>query len=145
MSDTVPGTVAKRRHNPKIWITGIIAALVLAAAAGGAYWWNERSKPSQASAADCALAQKIIDGAQDLPGDKADVAKWLKDTQELRRKGMTDGYLGLQVAKYESWAADNATGEAKAPSKSVQQKTADTANSHCTDSGRTLRFPPIGS
>jgi hypothetical protein len=112
---------------------------------GGAYWWQQRDAPSQASAADCALAQKIIDEAQELPADKAAVAKWRKDTRDLRIAEMKDGYLGLRIATYEQWAADHATGEAEAPTKQELAEMTNTANSHCTEAERTLVVPPIAS
>ncbi|MFJ9624848.1 hypothetical protein [Streptomyces sp. NPDC101181] len=143
---TKTGRGTRGGHGPRTWIVGAAAAAVLAGAVGGgALWWNERSRPSQATAADCALAQKIIDGAQDLPAEKTDVAKWLKDSQELRRENMEDGYLGAQISKYESWAADHATHTGRGPSAPELRKTADTANAHCEDAGRTLDLPPIGS
>ncbi|WP_326807653.1 hypothetical protein OHB04_15665 [Streptomyces sp. NBC_01775] len=136
---------SKAPRNRKAWVLGVVAAVFLAALGGGTYWWQQRSQPSQASAADCALAQKIVDQTRNLPKDKDAVTKWQQDTQDLRHKKMRDGYLGLQISKYESWAAEDAKGQGPAPKKSKQKETADTANSHCKDAKRTLTFPPVGS
>lgn len=139
-------TVQAESRNKKALVFGIVVAVVVMAAVGvgGAYWW-QRDAPSQASAADCALAQKIIDEAQELPGDKAAVAKWRKDTRDLRIAEMKDGYLGLRIATYEQWAADRATGAAEAPTKRELADMAHKANSHCTEAERTLVIPPIAS
>lgn len=136
-------TDPKATRNRKVWVSGVAAAVFVAAiGVGGTYWWQQRNEPSQASAADCALAQKIVDQTRTLPKDEDTVTKWQKDTQNLRDKKMEDGYLGLQISQYESWAAEHAVDEGPAPSKSEQKETADAANSHCE---RTLHFPSIGS
>jgi predicted negative regulator of RcsB-dependent stress response len=141
------GTVTTSKRNGKALALGIAALLVLGAViAGGAYWWNQRNAPSQASAADCALAQKIVDEAQKLSGDKAAVEKWEKETTKLRYARMKDGYLSAQIAQYAFWAASHALGkddEVAPPKKQAEMR--DTANSHCTEAKRTLAIPPIGS
>ncbi|WP_033320551.1 hypothetical protein [Streptomyces yerevanensis] len=140
-------TVQAESRNKKALVFGIVVAVVVMAVVGvgGAYWWQQRNAPSQASAADCALAQKIIDEAQELPGDKAVVAKWRKETRDLRISEMKDGYLGLRIATYEQWAADHATGAAEAPTKQELADMTKTANSHCTEAKRTLVVPPIAA
>ncbi|UUU32303.1 hypothetical protein JIX56_21665 [Streptomyces sp. CA-210063] len=140
-------TVQSDSRSKKALVFGISLAVVVMAAVGigGAYWWQQRDAPSQASAADCALAQKIIDEAQELPADEAAVAKWRKDTRDLRIAEMKDGYLGLRIATYEQWAADHATGTAEAPTKQELADMTKTANSHCTEAERTLVVPPIAS
>lgn len=140
-------TSTNGKRNEKALALGIAVLLVLGGViAGGAYWWKQRSAPSQASAADCALAQKIIDEARKLPQDKAAVETWLKDTRELRRKQMKDGFLGLQISNYETMAADHALGKDDGmATPEAQTKMRDTANSHCTEAKRTLVMPRIGS
>ncbi|MFE6696534.1 hypothetical protein [Streptomyces sp. NPDC057718] len=147
MSDTHALHEAKAARKWKRWVFGGVAVVLLAAIGiGGSYWWQERQEPSQASAEDCALAQKIVNQTRDLPEGKDAVAQWRRDTQALRHEKMDDGYLGLQIAKYEGWAASVAEGEGSPPPSRAEQRTmADTANSHCGDAGHTIRFPPIGS
>ncbi|MFD4559868.1 hypothetical protein ACFWP5_37070 [Streptomyces sp. NPDC058469] len=130
--------------NVKVLVFGIVAAVVLAGAGiGGAYWWHQRNLPSQASAADCSLAQDIIDRAQKLPHDKTAVAKWQKDMHDLRTAKMSDGYLGLEISSYEAWSANRATDTGTAPSKDELKSVRKNANSHCTAVKRTLVFPTI--
>jgi hypothetical protein len=121
----------------------VVIAILMAVTAGGAYWWYQRNLPSQASAADCALAQTIIDQAQTLPRDKAAVEKWQKDTRQLRITQLKDGFLGVEIAGYEGWAANRATGEGPTPTKQELAEMTKNANSHCEAAKRTLVFPPI--
>lgn len=128
----------------------VIGALALVVLTGvgiaGGYWWHERNLPSQASKADCTLAQQIIDEAQKLPtGDKKAVDKWEKDTATLRRTQMKDGYLGYNIAQYEGWATAKAKGEAVEQTEKDMLHIAAQANSHCTDAKVTLAFPSLNS
>ncbi|MFI6279231.1 hypothetical protein [Streptomyces sp. NPDC050988] len=125
----------------KALVLGIVAVAILAVGAGGAYWWHQRNLPSQASEADCALAQKIIDEAQKQ--DKSTVTKWLKDVRELRYAEMKDGYLAGQIGRYEGAMATHLTGKGEMPTKAEMADMSQQANSHCTDVKRTLVFPPI--
>ena len=134
------------RNSKKLTAFGIVAVLIVAAVGiGGSYWWKQHNEPSQASAADCALAQKIIDSAQKIPQDKAAATKWHLDMHNLRKAKMKDGYLGATVARYEDWAAGRVTGDIAAPTKQELAEVADTANAHCADAKHTLVFPPIAS
>ncbi|MFJ8107220.1 hypothetical protein [Streptomyces sp. NPDC096132] len=138
--------VATRPRRTKAIVLGsLVLALsaVLATAAG--FWWQERNRPSQASKADCALAQQIVDDAQKLPGDKVAVDKWEQDTMKMRRARMKDGYLGFNVAQYEEWATDKARGEGTPPSDKQVLKLSDKANEHCADAKVAITFPPLAS
>lgn len=112
-------------------------------ATAAALRWQEYQKPSQASKADCALAQRIVDDAQDLPADEAAVLAWERDTMRMRRAQMKDGYLGFRVAQYEVWAADRAKGEGTPPSDAKVLKLSDKANEHCADAQVAITFPPL--
>lgn len=139
-------TVLARPKNNRPIIFGIVALMLLAMlAAVGGYWWNDRNQLSQASKADCALAQRIVDEAHELQGDKAAVEKWEQSTIKLRRAQMKDGYLGFRVAQYELWAAMRAKGEGTPPSDNDVRKLADKANGHCADALVTLTFPSLAS
>ncbi|BCL26360.1 hypothetical protein ACFFS2_23685 [Streptomyces aurantiacus] len=134
------------RKNNAVRFGAIAAAIVVVAAVVAAgLWWKERNEPSQASKADCAMAQKTVDEAQELPSDKAAVDKWAKSTAETRRSEMKDGYLGMRISTYEYWAAENAKGKGTPPSDKEVAELADKANEHCSDSGIELKFPPIAS
>nr|WSY55149.1 hypothetical protein OG999_36805 [Streptomyces sp. NBC_00886] len=117
--------------------------ILVVAGAGGAYWWHQHNLPSQASAADCALAQKIIDEAQTQ--DKSTVKKWMESMHDLRKAQMKDGYLGLQIARYEGSMAAHLTGEDEVPTKAELADMSAQANSHCTAVKRTLVFPPLAA
>ncbi|MCX4908943.1 hypothetical protein [Streptomyces sp. NBC_00878] len=127
----------------KALVLGVVAVAILVVGAGGAYWWHQHNLPSQASAADCALAQKIIDEAQKQ--DKSTVTKWLKDVRELRYAEMKDGYLSGQIGRYEGATATHLTGEGEASTKAELADMSKQANAHCTAAKRTLVFPPIAA
>ncbi|WP_405870842.1 MULTISPECIES: hypothetical protein [unclassified Streptomyces] len=132
------------RHNKSI-LLGLIALLVFTATAIGAgRWWDQHNAPSQASKADCALAQKIIDETAELPTDKTAVEKWEK-TEQQRRAQLKDGYLGASISNYNGLAAMQAKGEATPPLKKRVQELADQANSHCSDADVKLVFPALAS
>jgi uncharacterized membrane protein len=136
-------TTSGTRNRKGITSGLVVVAVLMAVGVGGAYWWYQRTRPSQASAADCALAQNIIDQAQKLPRDKAAVEKWQKDTRQLRITRLKDGFLGVEIAGYEGWAANRATGEGPTPTTEQLAEMTRNANSHCTAAKRTLVFPPI--
>jgi hypothetical protein len=128
----------------KALVFGTVAIAILAVVGtGGAYWWHQHNLPSQASAADCALAQKIIDEAQKQ--DKSTVTKWLKDVRELRYAEMKDGYLSGQIGRYEGATATHLTGKGETPTKADVADISKQANVHCTAVKRTLVFPPIAA
>ncbi|MFI5998497.1 hypothetical protein ACIBAC_42505 [Streptomyces sp. NPDC051362] len=134
------------RSNKKLMVLGIVTIVIAAAVGvGGSLWLKQHDRPSQASATDCALAQKIIDGAQKLPQDKAAATKWHLDMHNLRKAKMRDGYLSATISRYEDWAADKVRGQGAAPTKQELDEVADTANSHCASAKRTLVFPPLAS
>jgi hypothetical protein len=140
-------SVSARPRRRLAFLIGSLAFVVLVGAgvAGGS-WWHERKQPSQASKADCALAQQIIDGAQQLPtDDKQAVDKWEKDTATLRRARMKDGYLGFTIAQYEGWATTKAKGGTGELTKKDLLHIADQANSHCAEAEVTLEFPALNS
>ncbi|MEU1302060.1 hypothetical protein [Streptomyces shenzhenensis] len=139
-------TVSVFSRNKKATILGVVAAAFLVAlSAAAGYRLYERARPSQASEADCVLAQRIVDGAQELSHDKAAVGEWEQSTAQLRRSRMKDGYLGFRIAQYEVWAALKAKGEGTPPADKEVKELADRANRHCEDAGVTLTLPAIAS
>lgn len=136
--------VASPRKNKGI-VFGAVALLVSAVVAAGAgyFWWQERDEPSQASKADCATAQRLVDSAKDIPSDKAGIEKWEKAAQQGRAQ-LKDGYLAAPISNYQSLAAMKAKGEATPTNKRVLQLS-DQANEHCADALVTLTFPPLAS
>ncbi|OJF13217.1 flagellar basal body-associated FliL family protein [Couchioplanes caeruleus] len=140
----VPSSTPNKKR--PLLVAGLIAVvLMVGAVVAGAYLWRRYQAPSQASAADCALAQSIIDRARQVPRDKAAAEKWAAETRQMRITGMKDGYLGALVAQYEGWAVASATGEGRPPAPREVTDLRDEANGHCEEAGRTLTFPPIVS
>ncbi|MER5436849.1 hypothetical protein [Streptomyces sp. NPDC002588] len=144
MTVTVSAQNNKASKGTKILIGGVAAALVMVLGGGGAYWWHEHNKLSQASMADCQLAQKIVDEAQNPPSDKAALEKWYKNAQQ-RRSRIGDGYLAANVSNYDGWAYLNAKGEGNPPSKDDVKKLEDTADRHCIEAGIDISLPAIAS
>lgn len=133
-----------KRHTKSILI-GLVTVLVFTAlAVAGSRWWQERNALSQASKADCALAQELIDESQGLPTDKTAIDTWEKAVQQ-RRAQLQDGYLAFNISNYNGVAAAQAKGEDTPPLKKFVQDVSDKANGHCVDAGVTLVFPSLTS
>ncbi|MEV1063263.1 hypothetical protein [Streptomyces sp. NPDC050263] len=137
-------TVPTSNRTKKAVLSGAIAAVILVAAAvAGNYWWTEHNRPSQASKADCALAQQLVDAAKEIPSDKAGVAKWEKTVQKGRAQ-LKDGYLASSISNFHGMAAAKAKGEG-APTEKMLTETSDKANEHCADAVVVITFPPLSS
>jgi hypothetical protein len=141
---------APARKRKRVIMSAAAAVLTLAVAGGAGYWYHEYKKPSQASAADCELAQDIINGAQQIStGPVPDAEQWAKKTGDQRRKEMKDGYLGLNIATYEGWAVETAKQHAgrsaEVPTEQDVKDTQSKAQGHCSDAGVTLTMPPLGA
>ncbi|MFF6999571.1 hypothetical protein ACFY93_32185 [Streptomyces sp. NPDC008313] len=142
--DTSPAPTARRRN--RIIVGAIVAALATGLVAGASYWWNERGRPSQASAADCRLAQRIATEARKIAsGPAADAKTWVRKTATERRREMKDGYLSFRVAQYEEWALLTARKSPDAPSAKDVHEYQDKAREHCAQSGVTVDMRPLGS
>ncbi|GAA3773681.1 hypothetical protein ACFS5L_29285 [Streptomyces phyllanthi] len=137
-------TAVTRPRRTKTLVFGA-AALVLSAviAAGAGFWWNKHNEPSQASRADCALAQQLVDSAKEIPSDRAGIEKWEKTAQQGRAQ-LKDGYLAAGISNYHGLAAMKAKGGETPAGKKVLQLS-DQANEHCADALVTLTFPPLSS
>lgn len=139
---TVPTSTSNRTK--KAVLFGALAVVVLlAAAVAGNYWWTEHKKPSQASKADCVLAQELVGAAKEIPGDKAGIAKWEKAVQEGRAQ-LKDGYLASSISNFHGMAAAKAKGEG-APTEKMVTETSDKANEHCADARTVITFPSLSS
>ncbi|WP_152771918.1 hypothetical protein [Streptomyces spongiae] len=137
-------TVPASKRTKKAVLFGAIAAVVLVAAAvAGNYWWTEHNRPSQASKADCALAQQLVDSVKEIPGDKAGIEKWEKSVQQ-GRKQLKDGYLAFNISNFHGMAAMKAKGEG-APTEKRVTEVSDKANEHCADARAVIEFPPLAS
>lgn len=142
--DTSLAATARRRN--RIVISAVAAALAAALVAGAGYWWHERNLPSQASAADCRLAQRIATEARQIAsGPAADAETWARKTATERRSKMKDGYLGVRVSQYENWALLTARKSPDTPSAQDVREYQDKAREHCAQSGVTVSMRPLGS
>lgn len=145
---TVTGTptTQQNRTRNRLILGAVAGAAVAALAAGGAYWWQDRNEPSQASAEDCRLAQRIVtEGAEIAAGPAPEAEKWWKETGDERRATMDDGYLGAKISRYEGWALQTARNSAEAPPAKDVKSLQEDARGHCADSGVMLTLPPLGS
>jgi hypothetical protein len=144
MTTTMPATPDRKRS--RLVLGAVTAVTVAALAAGAAYWWQGRDELSQASAADCRLAQHIVTEAGEISaGPVPEAEKWWRETGTERRAKMKDGYLGAKIAQYEGWALETARKSPEAPSAKDVKKLQEEARGHCVDSGVTLTMPPLGS
>ncbi|MFH8470908.1 hypothetical protein [Streptomyces sp. NPDC017991] len=134
-------TVTQPRKTLVFGIVALVAFAVIATTA--AIWWKQHNKLSQASKADCQLAQDLIDSAQQIPKDEAGIEKWVKAERKLRAQ-LHDGYLGANISAYNGWAAQRAKGEGKPPQKQIR-RVADSANDHCADADVKLTFPSLSA
>ncbi|MEV7784629.1 hypothetical protein AB0O72_04400 [Streptomyces sp. NPDC088106] len=141
---TSPATPDRKRNRLVIGAAAAVIAGALVAGAG--YWWLDRDELSQASAADCRLAQRIITEAGEIStGSAQDAEKWWKKTGDERRAQMEDGYLGARISQYEGWALATAQKSPEAPSAKDVRNLEKEARGHCSDSGVTLSMPPFGA
>ncbi|MDT0396317.1 MULTISPECIES: hypothetical protein [Streptomyces] len=142
--NTTP-TVPNRKRT-RLVIGAATAVIAGALVAGAGYWWLDRDELSQASAADCRMAQRIITEAEEIStGPAPEAQTWWKKTGDERRAQMKDGYLGAKVSRYEGWALATARKSPEAPSAQDVKNLEEEARGHCSDSGVTLSMPPLGA
>ncbi|EGG46368.1 hypothetical protein [Streptomyces griseoaurantiacus] len=145
-----PASAAPARGRRRLVLGSLAAVLTVAVVGGAAYAYHEYKKPSQASAADCRLAQDIVTEAQRIStGPVPEAEKWWKKTGDKRRREMKDGYLGVDIATYEGWAVESAKQHAgksaEVPSKRDVTALQEQARGHCSDSGVTVSMPRFGN
>jgi hypothetical protein len=143
-----PTTPARKRKG--LVIGTVAGVLVLAVAGGAGYAYHEHNKPSQASAADCRMAQDLVDQSRKISTGPVPVAeKWAKESGDKRRTEMKDGYLGYNVGTYQGWAVEtakqNAGRSAEVPTKQDVKALQSKVRGHCSDSGVTVTLPQFGS
>ncbi|MBT2415623.1 hypothetical protein J7I94_34705 [Streptomyces sp. ISL-12] len=144
---TAPAPAAKDNRKRNRLIIGAATAVIAAAlVAGAGYWWQQKDALSQASVADCKLAQRIItEGKQISTGSAADAQKWWERTGDERRAQMKDGYLGAKISNYEGWALATAKKSSEVPSAKDVKDLQEKAQGHCENAGVTLSMPRLGS
>jgi hypothetical protein len=123
---------------------GILTAIILAGVAFGVnHLWDRRFGPTAASAADCRLAQELIDKAQTPPADAAEAEKWEQQIRQVRYTRFEDDGISTEVGRYVRWQKARATGEDVRPRAGELDEIYELAAGHCEDSGVELRIPKI--
>jgi hypothetical protein len=140
-------TVTDQRRKTSVGtvvLGGAAAVAVMAAVAvSGNYLWQKQAGPTQASKADCVLAQQLFDRAQAGPGDATKAAAWETEIRQIRYTKLADEGLSTQVGKYVYWATVKATGAGEKPTVTEVDKVLKEAKGHCGDSGVNLVIPVI--
>jgi hypothetical protein len=130
--------------NSKHITFGILTAIILAGVAFGVnYLWDKRFGPTAASAADCTLAQQLIDKAQTPPTDAAQAEQWEQQIRQVRYTQMENDGISTEVARYVYWSRIRATGDPSRPDPGTLDEITELAIGHCEDSGVDLRVPKI--
>jgi hypothetical protein len=123
---------------------GILTAIILAGVAFGVnHLWDKRFGPTAASAADCRLAQELIDKAQTPPADAVEAEKWEQQIRQVRYTRFEDDGISTEVGRYVRWQRARATGEDVQPGAGELDEIYELAAGHCEDSGVQLRIPKI--
>jgi hypothetical protein len=132
-------------NSKRITITfGILAAIVLAGVAFGVdYLWDKRFGPTAASAADCALAQQLIDKAQTPPTEEPRAEQWEQQIRQVRYTQLENDGISTEVGRYVHWSRIRATGATIRPRAGELDEITELAIGHCEDSGVELRIPKI--
>jgi hypothetical protein len=140
MSASVTGnTYPKTRRIPLLAKLGVFAVVLVALAVGGSYLWQKHFPAvSQASAADCTLAQQILDSTSKIPTDAAAGTKW-ETGARARIQNVKEEFLASELRAYVGQATVKASGAGTvdaATAKNISTK----IQSHCTQK---LAIPPL--
>ena len=139
-----PQGTEQSRGVGRVIVLGALTLVLLAGVAFGVNWlWDKRFGPTTASAADCKLAQQLIDQAQNPPHDKAAAEKWVSQIRQVRNTRFEDDGINTEVGKYVQWQALKATGSPERPTTKQYSDMEERAIGHCDDSGVDLRIPKI--
>jgi hypothetical protein len=130
--------------NSKHITFGILTAIILAGVAFGVnYLWDKRFGPTAASAADCTLAQQLIDKAQTPPTAEPQAEEWEQQIRQVRYTQFENDGISTEVGRYVRWSRVRATGSAMRPDAGELDEITELAVGHCDDSGVELRVPKI--
>lgn len=125
---------------------GVLIVVVLGGIAFGVnFLWQKQFGPTTASAADCRLAQELIDKARTAPSVDAEAEKWEQSIRQVRYTRFEDDGVSTQVGKYVSWSRAQKTGKGELPTTKQFEEMKDEAIGHCDDSGVDLKIPAVGS
>ena len=125
-------------------VFGVVAVLILGGVAFGVtYVWDKRFGPSDASAADCRLAQQLFDRAQTPPTDPVAAETWDQEIRQIRYTQLQDLGISTEIGKYVRWQAAKATGQGELPTAAEFDEMLDLTIGGCENSGVDLRIPAI--
>jgi hypothetical protein len=138
-TDITENTYPKKSRTLRVVALSIVTVFVLGAIAlGGTYLWQQRFGATQASAADCTLAQVIIDSTKSIPGDPAAGKKWEAATR-AKIQNVKEDYLASQLRFYVGWAVTQATSTNRAGVEVSRNLSAEIP-SHCDQK---ITVPPL--
>lgn len=128
---------ARRRDTALGWLTAVAFLAVVASAAGYTARWVYQSRyaPGLASAADCRLAQRTIDGGAALGHAQSPV-----DSGAAARNAVHDAELRAQLAVYETYAMRIAAGAPAQPTAADKDSLSSELNSRCAGQLQ-IRYP----
>ncbi|WP_157239390.1 hypothetical protein [Catenuloplanes japonicus] len=134
----------KRQNWGKIAAFAVVAVLVLVGVAYGVtYIWDKRFGPSDASAADCRLAQQLFDRAQTPPKDDAAAETWEQEIRQVRYTQLVDQGISTEIGHYVRWQRAKATGQGHLPTAEEFDDMLDLAIGGCENSGVDLNIPAL--
>ena len=143
-----PMTRENTTRNTTDWrrlvILGVVGVVVLSGVAFGVnYLWQKRFGPTTASAADCRLAQQLIDRAQTPPADPVAAERWETEIREIRYSRFANDGISTEVGRYVAWQRVLATGEGERPTSARYREMTENALGHCAKSGVKLHIPDL--
>ena len=105
--------------------------------------WQAWRGPTQASKADCDLAQQLLDRAATVPADKAQAKALEVEIRNVRYTKFEDPQnsgISTEVGRYVSWKVRKVTGEAELPTRDQYDEMVKNAKGHCRGE-RDLNIP----
>jgi hypothetical protein len=113
---------------------GFVAVLLIVGVGLGVnYAWKELRAPTSASAADCELAQQLLDKAGSMPSDVQRANDLEVEIRATRYARFEDDGISTEVGKYVHWKAVKATGQGEKPTRDDYDQMVRNAKGHCDD------------
>ncbi|WFE30142.1 hypothetical protein O7623_13555 [Solwaraspora sp. WMMD791] len=137
-------TGTRRPAALRLILLGVVTVAVLAAVAFGVnYLWQQQFGPTQASAADCRLAQQLLDQTKNPPSEPAEAEQWEQDLRKIRYAQFVDQGISTEVGRFIHWSRVKATGAGERPTTEQISQARSNAEGHCASSGVELTFPDL--
>jgi hypothetical protein len=137
-------TGTRRPAALRLAILAVVTVAVLAAVAFGVnYLWQRQFGPTRASAADCQLAQQLLDQTRNPPSESAEAEQWEQDLRKIRYAQFVDQGISTEVGRFIHWSRVKSTGEGERPTTEQISRARRNAEGHCASSGVKLTFPEL--